>query len=331
MKKLLDFTIKVVCPFLLAGIILWWMYRKFQWAEIVEASRQMSWTWMLLSMPFGILAQVFRALRWRQVLAPMGEKPRLSTCVNAVFASYASSLVVPRIGEVLRCSILTRYEGTDFSRGIGTVVSERVVDMLLVLVLSFFTIMVQIPVFLRFFQRTGVSFESFLKGFTPAGYLVTVLCLLVLLAGAWMLAYRLNLLSRTRAIMSRLTEGLLSVTRVRNVPLFIFYSLGIWASYILHFYLTFFCFPYTSCLGIWSALVAFVVGSFAVLVPTPNGAGPWHFAVKTVLVLYGVNQVSATLFVFLVHTLQTLLVALLGVYAVAALSLTSRRQQSAKG
>lgn len=330
MKKQLSYIIKVIFPFLLAGAILWWMYRKFQWSEIMEASRQMSWTWMLLSMPFGILAQVFRALRWRQVLAPMGEKPRLGTCINAVFLSYASSLVVPRVGEVLRCTVLTRYEGTDFSRGIGTVVSERVVDMLIVLLLSFFTMMVQIPVFLRFFQRTGVSLESFLAGFSPAGYLVTGLCLLVLLAGLWLLAYKLHLMSRTRAIMARLTEGLLSVTRIHNVALFLFYSIGIWVSYLLHFYLTFYCFSYTAGLGIWAALVAFVVGSFAVLVPTPNGAGPWHFAVKTVLVLYGVNQVSAILFVFLVHTLQTLLVVLLGLYAIAALALTSRRQNSLK-
>ena len=92
-------------------------------------------------------------------------------------------------------------------------------------------------------------------------------------------------------------------------------------SYYLHFYLTFYCFDFTAGLGPLAALVAFVVGTFAVLVPTPNGAGSWHFAVKTILVLYGVGQTEAALFVLIVHTLQTLLVALLGVWSSACLAL----------
>jgi uncharacterized membrane protein YbhN (UPF0104 family) len=96
-------------------------------------------------------------------------------------------------------------------------------------------------------------------------------------------------------------------------------------SYYLHFYLTFFCFDFTAHLGPMVALVAFVVGSFAVLVPTPNGAGPWHFAVKTVLVLFGVSAVDGAMFALLVHSIQTLLVALLGLYALAAIGLDKRR------
>ena len=116
-------------------------------------------------------------------------------------------------------------------------------------------------------------------------------------------------------------NGLLSVRKVEHPLLFWFYSIGIWVSYYLHFYLTFYCFDFTAGLGPLAALVAFVVGTFAVLVPTPNGAGSWHFAVKTVLVLYGVGQTEAALFVLIVHTLQTLLVALLGVWSSAALAL----------
>ena len=103
---------------------------------------------------------------------------------------------------------------------------------------------------------------------------------------------------------------------------FLFNSVAIWVCYFLHFYLTFFCFKSTEGLGIDVAMVAFVVGTFAVLVPTPNGAGPWHFAVKTVLVLYGVGASEGALFALVVHTVQTLLVAVLGLYAVAALALT---------
>ena len=311
--------IKVAVPLALAVGILWWMYRGIGWEELVDAlSHKMSWTWMLLSLPFGVLAQVLRAIRWRQVLAPAGERPRLSTCVHAIFLSYASSLVVPRVGEVLRCAVLKRYEGTKFSLSVGTVVTERIIDTVLILLLSALTFLTQIPVFLHFFQETGVSMNSLFGQFSLTGWIVTAACgLLALIA--------IVLLIRRFSIGVGLFNGLLSVKEVQNPLLFIVYSVGIWVSYYLHFYLTFFCFDFTAGLGPLAALVAFVVGTFAVLVPTPNGAGSWHFAVKTVLVLYGVGQTDAALFVLIVHTIQTLLVALLGVWSSVALALRKNK------
>lgn len=315
-------VIKTAVPLALAVGILWWMYRGIRWEELEDAlSHRMSWTWMLLSMPFGILAQVFRAMRWKQALAPAGEHPRLSTCTHAIFLSYASSLVVPRVGEVLRCGVLRRYEGTNFSCCVGTVVTERVIDTVLILALSFLTFLTQIPVFLTFFQHTGVSIGSVLSTFSLTGYLVTAACGLLALLCILLLARRFHFFSHTKSVLSDLSNGLLSVRQVEQPFLFLLYSVGIWVSYFLHFYLTFFCFDFTAGLGSLAALVAFVVGTFAVIVPTPNGAGSWHFAVKTVLVLYGVEQTNSVLFVLIVHTLQTLLVALLGIWSVAALAL----------
>ena len=108
------------------------------------------------------------------------------------------------------------------------------------------------------------------------------------------------------------------------------FSVGIWVCYFLHYYLTFFCFDFTADLGLGCALVSFVVANFAVIVPTPNGAGPWHFAIKTMLILYGVQDEQALYFVLIVHTVQTLLVVALGIYAWGAL-LFSRRSLEERG
>lgn len=157
MHGLIGKTGKIILPLILASAILWWMYRGLEWEQLGDVlSHDMSWDWMLLSMPFGILAQVLRGMRWQQVLHPLGERPRLHTCVNAVFLSYASSLVVPRVGEVLRCGILKQYEGTNIGRSVGTVVTERVVDMVMVALLSLMVFLSQIPVFVTFFRRTGI-------------------------------------------------------------------------------------------------------------------------------------------------------------------------------
>lgn len=319
---------KILLPLVLAAAILWWMYRGFLWDDVRQAlESEMSWRWMLLSFPFGIMAQVLRAIRWKQVLTPLGEKPRLLTCINAIFISYASSLAVPRVGEMLRCGILRRWEGTNLSRSIGTVVTERIIDSVMVVLLAVVTVCFQIPLFMKIFAETGVSLQGILGSFTTTGYLVTVLCGLLILCTGAVLVWRLNLFSRTRAVLTDLKDGLFSVRRVQNPALFLLYSVGIWVCYYFHFYLTFFCFPYTASLGGMAALVAFVVGCFAVIVPTPNGAGPWHFAVKTVLVLYGVSQAGAAIFVLVVHTVQTLLVVALGLLGAAALFLTKKKSR----
>lgn len=239
----------------------------------------------------------------------------MSTATNAIFLSYATSLVVPRVGEVLRCGVLRRYDGIPFSRSLGTVVTERVIDVVIVAVMSAIVAVMQIPVFISFAQQTGMSINSILGRFTSTGYVVTAASLLLMLLMGLYLLHRLNWFAAKRSGLHDLWSGLLSIRKVESPTLYILYSLGIWVSYFLHFYLTFFCFDFTAELGAQVALVAFVVGTFAVLVPTPNGAGPWHFAVKTVLMLYGVASTMGAMFVLVVHTIQTILVALLGVVA----------------
>ena len=323
MKTALKYILSIGLPLLLAGVILHWMYSGVDWGAVWAALEGgMNWWWMLLSMPFGISAQVFRALRWRVVLKPMGETPRLSTCCNSIFLSYASSLAIPRVGEVLRCGVLSKYEDISFTRLVGSVVSERVVDMSMVFLFSLVTMLTQIPVFLDFFEETGLDLRGFLGRFSETGYWVTALCAVAACVLMALLMKKLKLFSRTKAKFAKLVEGMTSVARLQNPWLFLLYSVGIWLSYYLHFYIAFYCFDYTAGLGPVAALVAFVVGCFAVLVPTPNGAGPWHFVVKTALVLYGVQDNDAAVFALIVHTLQTMLTVVLGLYALAALAMT---------
>lgn len=323
LKKVLKYTLRIGLPLLLATVILRWMYDGVEWGAMwAVLDGGMNWWWMFLSMPFGVSAQVFRALRWRLALRPLGENPRLSICCNSIFLSYASSLAIPRVGEVLRCGVLTRYEGISFTRLVGSVVSERVVDMSMVFLFSMLTLVLQVPVFLRFFAETGLDLGGFLSGLTAAGYMVTAVCALAACVLMAVLLRKLEMFSRAKAKLSKLIEGMAAVAHLRNPWQFLFYSVGIWVSYYLHFYIAFFCFDYTASLGPMAALVAFVLGCFAVLVPTPNGAGPWHFVVKTVLVLYGVQDNDAAVFALIVHSLQTLLTVLLGLYALVALAIS---------
>ena len=277
---------------------------------------------MILSLPFGILAQAFRGWRWKQSLEPIGEHPRSSVCVNSIFLSYAVSLLIPRIGEFARCGVLNRYDKVAFPKAIGTVVTERAVDTIIVLLISATAFLMQIGVFTNFFSKTGTRIDDVFGMFSSTGWLVTAICGVAAVILIYYVLRHLSFYKKVKEMFSGIWQGISSLRKVKNIPLFIFYSLAIWGSYFLHYYLTFFCFDATANLGLSCALVSFVVGSVAVIVPTPNGAGPWHFAVKTMLILYGVADNQALYFVLIVHTIQTLLVILLGIYAWIALSFT---------
>lgn len=327
-RKTFNDILKVVFSLLLGGVILYWMYRDFDFKNVSRVVlHEMDWTWMLLSFPFGILAQMFRGWRWQMSLNPIGEYPRASTSINSIFLSYAVSLVVPRIGEFARCGVLKRYDGVSFTKALGTVVTERIIDSLLVLAITLLTLFFQLRVFDRFFSRTGTNIEIMFDRFSTTGYVVTAVCAVAVLILLWYLLRRFSIYNKVKCTISGLMQGVFSLRGVKNMPLYVLFTLGIWVSYFLHYYLTFFCFEATSGLGMACALVTFIVGSIAVIVPTPNGAGPWHFAVKTMLILYGVGETDALYFVLIVHSVQMLLVILLGIYAWMALAFTKKRKR----
>jgi len=339
MKTILTNVAKIIAPILLGGAILYWMYRGEDFMQLRHVlTEEMDWTWMLLSFPFGILAQMFRGWRWKQTLDPIEDlspstakapsnqkiRARSATCIYAVFISYAASLIIPRIGEFSRCAVLKRYDGVSFSKALGTVVTERAVDTLIVMLYSGIILLVEMSVFGTFFKKTGTSLDHILEGFSLTGWLVMAVCGLAVLVLLHLLLKNFSIYNKVKMTLSGIWEGVLSLRGVRNLPLYLFFSIGIWVMYFLHYYLTFFCFDFTADLGIGCALVSFVVANFAVIVPTPNGAGPWHFAIKTMLILYGVADEQALWFVLIVHTVQTMLVIALGIYAWAALSFTKR-------
>ena len=322
--KTSNIILKILMPLILGGAILYWMYRGEDWQTIWHVmTDEMDWTWMLLSFPFGITAQMFRGWRWRQTLDPVGEHPRVSVSIHSIFLSYAASLVVPRVGEFTRCGVLKRYDNISFPKALGTVVTERAIDSLLIMSITTMVLLLEMSTFGTFFRKTGTNLNEILHRFSWAGYFVAAVCVIAILILLHFLLRKLSIYNKVKATLSGIWQGVISLKDVRNIPLFVCFTLGIWLSYFLHYYLTFFCFDFTADLGIGCALVTFIVGSIAVIVPTPNGAGPWHFAVKTMLILYGVQDEHALYFVLIVHTVQTLLVVALGIYAWIALNFTS--------
>lgn len=326
--KIIKKILNVVLPFAFGTGVLWWIYREEDWGALWNSIwAEMRWEYMLFSLVFGVTAMTIRAQRWGLSLAPLGEQPRTRTLRNAIFLSYASSLVVPRIGEVMRCGTLKQMDGISFSKSLGTVVTERMVDALLMLLLTGVAFLSQLPQLMKFL---GTDVNALLSRFTTTGYWVTAASLLLIVFMLSIIVWWLFVFRKGNSLFHNLLEGVLSLRKVQRRGLYLALSLGIWASYFLHFYIAFFAFPYTAHFSPLEAFFIFCVGTYAVLVPTPNGAGPWHFAVKTMLLIYGVNTITdseAIRFALAVHTIQTLLVVALGVWAWVDLGLMKRQKE----
>lgn len=326
MNKLIKSAWQIVLPLALGGFILWWVYRDFDFSRVTAVLfNEMNWWWMVLSLLFGVMSHVIRGLRWKQTLEPLGAYPKTSNAINAVFVSYASNLIVPRVGEVSRCGVLAKYDGVSFSKSLGTVVTERLIDGLCVILITALALVIQMPVFLRFFTATGTNIESFTDVLASVQFWIIVVCAIGIIALAWYLVRTLTFFEKVRGVVLNVWEGVLSLRSVKNKPKFIIYTFLIWFCYFMQFYVAFFCFSFTAHLGLTAALVMFVCGSIAVIVPTPNGAGPWHFAIISMMVLYGVGEINAGIFALIAHGFQTFLVVLLGIYGIAALPITNKK------
>ena len=258
MKTILTNIAKIIAPILLGGAILYWMYRGEDFMRLRHVLlEEMDWTWMLLSFPFGILAQLFRGWRWKQTLEPIasseGNKSRSeecgvwsentptadspfqgnltphstlltpqirsSVCVYAVFLSYATSLIIPRLGEFTRCGVLKRYDGCSFSKALGTVVTERAIDTLLMGTVAGLTLLFQLSIFGTFFTQTGTSLDTILERFSLTGYLVTAVCAIAILILLHILFQSLNIYSKVKATASGIWQGVISLKDVKNLPL----------------------------------------------------------------------------------------------------------------
>ena len=319
MKKIFNKTIKTVLPIVLGILILYMIYADFDFTQLWGAISEMDMTWFVVSTFFGIMSHVIRGWCWKLTLAPLGYYPSSNICVNSIFVAYAANLVVPRVGEVSRCVVLEQYEHVPFAQSLGTVVSERLIDTLMVLTMTVVAVLLQWTVFTRFLSDAGFGKSESPFFSSIGGWAVILLSFVAIVVLLYVILHKMAFWKRIKSFIANFIVGIMSLTKMKNGWLFLFETVGIWFCYFMQFYLCVFCFGFSSDLSVLAGLLLFVAGSIAVVVPTPNGAGPWHFAIISIMVLYGVSPNNASVFALIVHSTQTLLVALLGLYALVML------------
>lgn len=301
----------------LTGGLLWLSLRGLTVGEgenkfdfIWSAWEKSNKSYLLLMALVAYISHFLRAVRWKMLLAPSENNIKLSNSFYSLMIGYLVNLAIPRGGEVSRCYNLYKLENTPVEISFGTVVVERIVDVLCLLAIIGLAFIVEWDKLMLFLEKLGVgSGES--KGFRVPTWTILVLVGLMTAAGAFYF-FRKN--EKLIKILKGFKEGLLSVFQLKNKWLFVFYSVVIWSLYFLMSYFVVMAFDTTSHLGISAVLSVFALGSIAMAAPVPGGAGSYHTIVPAGLyMLYAIPLSDATAFVFIFHAWQTLTMIVGGV------------------
>ncbi len=321
--------------FLLLGVFLLWLsFRQLDlsevWADILKAN----YIWMFIALVFAVFSHIFRALRWNLLINSMGYQTKLMTTFYAVMVGYMANTAVPRMGEFMRCGMLARKGKIPFNALIGSVISERVFDLLVLLILLFSVVVFQWDLAGGFVTRMiGPLLESVMNNFNLLLIvsITGVLSIAALLALALMFKDRIKGLpgyGKTREIIVGLIAGAKTIKHVKQKGLFLLYTFLIWLFYAMMIYLPFFMLPETAHLDFMAAVTFLVIGSLGIVAPVPGGIGAYHFIGKATLVeLYGISGTIAGSFVAITHAGQTLLNVGVGAIGYFLLTFTKRKKQ----
>jgi len=316
-KKISVNFLKIVLPLVLGGLLLWYIYKDIELGQIAQVlNSDIRYGYLLLSLVFGLGANMLRGLRWGLLIEPLGYKPRKTLLMLAVVGNYGVNLVLPRVGEVWRCGIVAKYDNQLFSKLFGTLIVDRLYDLIAIAAIFLLSFVLTPGFYLSLFQDEPSAAFSLHNALLWGGALLVAL---VLAWGVFVVVRHFAFYARIKRFFANVLDGLRSFWAMKHKGRFLAYTIGVWGGYFLYFYLTFFAFGFTHELSPAYGLAIFVLTCVGVMVPVQGGVGPWHFVVILGLVSLGIARGDAAAFALIVHTLQTLWVALTGFACVLAI------------
>ncbi len=325
--RLKQFIIKAAqfLLFLLIGAaVFYWLYRNQDATQLWEIIKKADFFWIWLSLGLGLISHLIRAIRWQMLIEASDKKPSLINTFMSVMSGYLANLALPRMGEVTRCGILSKYSNLSFVRLAGTVVAERLTDLSFLLLLIATSFILEFHM-LRDLIVKHVSFSGFINLLHLWYVWMLILAMIPLIWWIRKKLIKLSLFAKLKTLWAKFTEGFSSLKRVKNKPLYLFYSFAIWVMYFLMQYVCFFAFDVTSHLTVSAGIIILATGSIGMLAPVQGGIGPWHAMVIATLAVYGITNESAYAFALLVHGAQNALVVVVGLLSLIAFPLVNSK------
>jgi glycosyltransferase 2 family protein len=331
LKKRIVPTLKYLLLLLVGFGLLWLTFRNEDLSEIVQKMSMADPFWLGLSVIIAFLAFVSRAVRWIMLMEPLGYKPKLKNTLYALFLGYFANLAIPRIGEITRCGTLTSLEKVPFNSLIGTVIVERVIDVLMLLFTMMLVAILEFEMLSNFLMEKIIRPLSGNVDIPASGWIIGFLAistLLLVLFIRWIrgpVTGENTLKYKVKGMIREIASGLKSILRMKKNGWFLFHTFFMWFLYFLLTWVCFFCLESTSHLDVKAGMFILVVGGLGMSAPVQGGIGAYHYIVSQGLQLFNVSSTDGIAYATLVHTTQTLIVVILGLYAVLMVFLIKRK------
>ncbi len=308
-------------PIAVGLFLVWYSYNSTtpeERKQIIHYISNASPFWVAISVIIGILSHISRAIRWKYLLEPLGYRPKTVNTIFIVLISYFANLGIPRSGEILRATALTTYEKVPFEKGFGTIVTERVIDLLMLLGIIMITLVLQTDFILGFLEERGVNIIGAMG--------ILLFGIVGLFLGSYIIRKSKSPLAlKLKGFLNGLQDGVLSVFKMKNKWPFILHTLFIWGAYFGMFWVIKYTVEETIPLSLGQLLVAFVAGAFA-MSTTNGGIGLYPIAVSAALGIYGISSVSGDAFGWIMWIAQTIMVVVFGTISFIVLPLLNRNR-----
>lgn len=286
---------KIVIPLAFGAFLVWYSISKISIDILIQYFKDANYSWIALGLFFGLLSHLSRAYRWKFLLEPLGYKPDFGNSTMAVMVAYLVNYAVPRAGEVSRAAIMTNYEGIPFEKGFGTIVAERIADLLMMLIVIVITLFVQFDFIYELLTKNvdPTKIGIGLGAFVTLGFLFT----------KYVKKAQSGIGLKIKNFVTGLIEGITSIFKMKHKWAFIFHTVFIWAMYICMFWSTI---PAIEGLQVplGGILIGFIAGGLSIAA-TNGGIGLYPVAVASALALFGIAEEPATAFGWIMWTSQT--------------------------
>lgn len=330
MKITFKDLLKVIFSLGLTGYVLYKTSGDVDWKKAYDAILQFNYGWIFLSVFLSILSHLLRAYRWNVLLDTGGHKPGLLTSYLALMVGYLSSMVIPRLGEVTRCTVLKKTNNIPVSFSLGTVITDRLLDLFMLFLLMVFLLLMK-------FNLLKSFFIDFIE--TKAPFLIQYWPLLALLAIGG-LAFILWLIKKSKqdnndsGLLSKfihftvgLINGVKAIRQIKSPMQFWFATFGIWILYFLMLYVISFGYSPTDDMSLMAGVAVLVMGSFGMATPVNNGIGVYQAFVASILVVFGIEYADGYVFAVISHGSQVVAIVLIGFLSLLILNFRKKEQQ----
>lgn len=333
-KKILGYLFQYILPIAFTVLLLVYLFHKVNFGEMMEMLRHgVDYWWILLAMGISIFSHVFRAARWQLQLNALNVRPPFMALCCSIFGCYALNLVFPRLGELWRCTYISSTKKNSFTTVLGSMIADRAADTIMVATLFIFSLIVAAPAIHQFLDKYPVG-QNFIHLISQFWFWAAIVGGGILFVVLFYIFRHHSYMLKVKEIALNIWQGIIVIAKMKGKVKFLIFTLCIWGCYYIQLYVAFYAFDFTRTLchtpglaaGLTPCLVAFVLSSISMAIPSNGGLGPWNIAIMFALAIYGVNDAEGTAFSMVQWSGQTVMLIILGIYTMGYISFSRKRK-----